>query len=83
MKIYLTEDERNAICNAADLAIADQKHYLSTGALTVDYGEEWPDVVRAKAEAFLHLAGVLQKIGFVQIAADAAELAREFMEVKP
>lgn len=82
MRIELTEDERNAICNAADLAIEDQKNYISTGSGAVDYGEEWPAVARAKSEAFLQLAGVLQKIGFVQIAADAAELAREFMEVE-
>jgi len=81
VRIDLTEDERNAICNAAYLAIEDQKNYLSTGSPDVDYGGEWPRVAGEKAESFLCLSSALQKLKFFEDAADAAELAGRLLEV--
>ena len=81
MMIDLTEDERNAICAAAGMAIDDQENYLDYGDPLVDYGQEWPEVAQTKAESFQDLAGVLQKLGFIQIAIDAAKLAGRFREV--
>lgn len=62
--IILTDQEVEALGEALDLAHGDQQSYLNNGNPSVDYGNEWPAVALAKAERFLRLAAVGEKLGF-------------------
>ena len=52
-----------ALQNVIVQAVADSEDYQSYGNPNVDYGEEWPETARAKAERWRVIAAWLQSAG--------------------
>ena len=73
--VDVSPDEREALGIVLGIAADDQDSYLSTGNPEQDYGEEWPDVARAKALAFRHVAAFARRIGLSGLAKDYEGLA--------
>jgi hypothetical protein len=76
MTLTITQDERDAIGEALDLAHSDQEHYLHYGNPEIDYGTEWEETAQAKAATFRLLGQVGEKLGFHGEAERWEELAK-------
>jgi hypothetical protein len=59
----ITPKEIEALSEMLDLAIGDQEDYLNHGDPLIDYGAEWPDTAKHKAERFRLVAGFLMRLG--------------------
>ncbi len=76
----LTDEEKEAMGEALQAAIEDQKHYLQCGGGRSDYGNEWPEVAARKADRFRRLANVARKAGHRGLADDCENLVKMLEE---
>lgn len=78
--ITLTDAQRYALGYALDLAADDQNNYLSYGSPEVDYGKEWPEIAKERAEKFIALGRVGELLGFCGEGSRWTDLANEVLE---
>lgn len=61
--ITVSPEELEALGYVLDLAHGDQQSYLDVGSPSVDYGDDWPNVSRFKAEQFRAIAQFANRLG--------------------
>lgn len=76
--LTVNPDQKQALMWAIDLATDDQEHLLNYGNPAVDYGAEWPDVARTKADQLRLLAAMCMQLGEDAMASACESLARNF-----
>jgi hypothetical protein len=82
----LTEEQREALGWALDMAYDDQNSYMSVGNPEKDYGDDWPDAALMKANYCRSIAEIADINGEYERWTDLAEQfeasAREYVQDK-
>jgi hypothetical protein len=79
-----TNEERDAIEWALELALDDQQHYLDYGNPQLDYGKDWPEIASDRAKHCRAIADTYWNHGSARVwnmLADQYDAAAE--EVQP
>jgi hypothetical protein len=76
--LTINSDQKQALMWAIDLATDDQEHLLNYGNPALDYGAEWTDVARTKADQLRLLAAMCMQLGEDEMASGCESLARNF-----
>lgn len=61
--VTITEEDREAIGFAFDLAHDDQSNYMTSNNMAQDYGADWPETRAMKDDSFRRLGAIGERIG--------------------